>query len=45
MEELAINGGTPIRKDKIAYGHQWIDADDINAVVEVLKSDYLNESV
>lgn len=41
MEQLAINGGKPVRENKIYYGHQCIDDDDINAVVEVLKSDYL----
>lgn len=41
MEKLAINGGEPIRKEKISYGRQWIDEDDVKAVAEVLKSDYL----
>lgn len=41
MDMLAINGGEPVRKNKIYYGHQWIDDKDIDAVVEVLKSDYL----
>lgn len=41
MEELAINGGTPVRDKKLYYGHQCIDDDDIKAVVEVLKGDYL----
>lgn len=41
MEKLAIKGGKPIRKNKIYYGHQWIDEDDIKAVDEVLRSDYL----
>ena len=41
MDNLAINGGTPIRADKIYYGHQSIEDDDIQAVVDVLKSDYL----
>lgn len=41
MEELAINGGKPVRANKIYYGHQWVDEDDINAVSEVLRSDYL----
>lgn len=41
MENLAINGGTPIRGKKLFYGRQWINEDDINAAVEVLKSDYL----
>lgn len=41
MEELAINGGNPVRKDKIFYGRQWIDDKDIKSVSEVLASDYL----
>lgn len=41
MEELAINGGKPVRETPIYYGHQYIDEDDIQAVVDVLKSDYL----
>ena len=41
MEKLAINGGQPVRKEKIFYGHQWIDEDDIQAVVDVLRSDFL----
>lgn len=41
MEKLAINGGSPVRTEKIYYGHQWIEEDDIEAVTEVLKSDYL----
>lgn len=41
MEKPAICGGTPIRDTKIAYGHQYIDEADIQAVVEVLKSDFL----
>ena len=41
MKNLAINGGTPVRDTKLFYGHQYIDDRDIEAVVEVLKSDYL----
>lgn len=41
MEQLAINGGTPVRKNKIFYGHQYIDEKDIEAVSQVLRSDYL----
>lgn len=41
MEELAINGGTPVFDKKIGYGHQYIDEADIQSVVDVLKSDYL----
>lgn len=41
MELPAICGGTPVREKKLFYGHQYIDEADIQAVVEVLKSDYL----
>lgn len=41
MEKPAICGGEPVRSTKIFYGHQFIDEDDIQAVVDVLKSDYL----
>ena len=30
-------------KDFLSYGKQWIDTDDIQAVVDVLKSDYLTQ--
>ena len=33
---LAINGGTPIRKNILQYGYQTIDETDKNAVLEVL---------
>jgi perosamine synthetase len=41
IKELAISNGLPIRDFILPYGKQWIDDDDINAVVEVLKSDWL----
>lgn len=41
MNKPAICGGTPVRDTKIFYGHQYIDDEDIQAVVDVLKSDYL----
>lgn len=41
MEKLAIEGGSPVRDEKIFYGHQWIDEDDVEAVSQVLRSDYL----
>lgn len=41
MAELAINGGKPVFEKKIGYGHQYIDKSDIQAVVDVLKSDFL----
>ncbi len=41
MKKPAILGGDPVRESKLYYGHQYIDEADIQAVVEVLKSDYL----
>lgn len=41
MDKPAICGGTPVRENKIYYGHQYIDEADIQAVVEVLRSDTL----
>ncbi len=41
MTKLAINGGTPVRDTYLPYGQQWVDNDDIEEVVKVLKSDYL----
>lgn len=41
MEKLAIQGGEPVRQKLIGYGHQWIDEDDIKAVEDVLRSDFL----
>jgi len=38
---LALEGGTPVRKTLLPYGHQSIDEDDIAAVVEVLRSEWL----
>ncbi|MCX4306698.1 MAG: UDP-4-amino-4,6-dideoxy-N-acetyl-beta-L-altrosamine transaminase [Acetatifactor sp.] len=41
MEKPAIEGGKSVRENPIFYGHQYIDEADIQAVVEVLRSDYL----
>lgn len=41
MEQLAIFGGTPVRENPIFYGRQCIEQDDIDAVVESLKSDLI----
>lgn len=40
-EKLAIHGGTPVREKRLSYGHQYIDEGDIEAVVQVMKSDFL----
>ena len=41
MENLAIFGGAPVRENPIFYGRQFIDQDDINAVVETLKGNLI----
>lgn len=38
---LAIHGGTPVREHLLPYGRQDIDDADIQAVVEVLRGDWL----
>jgi len=43
MEQLAIEGGVPVRSELLPYGHQWIDDEDISAVVEVLKTDWITQ--
>lgn len=40
-ELLAIDGGAPVRKTLLPYGRQSIGEDDIEAVVEVLRSDWM----
>src|SRR5262245_56121023 len=38
---LAVNGGAPVRKTLLPYGRQTIEEDDVQAVVDVLRSDWL----
>jgi perosamine synthetase len=40
-EALALHGGTPVRPEFLPYGRQSIDEEDIAAVVETLRSDWL----
>ncbi len=40
-DKLAIHGGSPVRSTLLPYGRQQVDDDDIAAVVDVLKSDWL----
>src|SRR3989442_6447265 len=40
-EMLAVEGGEPVRDTLLPYGRQAIDEDDIQAVVETLRSDWL----
>ncbi len=41
MEKLAIHGGNPVREKLLPYGRQQITEEDIQAVVNVLRSDWL----
>lgn len=41
MEKLALYDGSPASPHYLGYGHQDINDEDIAAVVETLKSDYL----
>lgn len=41
MSKLAIDGGQPVREDKICYGRQWIEPEDIEAVVNTLVGDLI----
>jgi len=41
MNILAIDGGLPVRTNLLPYGRQTIDTEDIEAVVQVLQSDWL----
>ena len=44
-KKLAILGGLPVRKEFLPYGHQWIDDDDIKAVSDVLKTDWITQGL
>jgi perosamine synthetase len=41
QEMLAIDGGTPVRETLLPYGRQSISEEDIQAVTDVLRSDWL----
>jgi len=43
MEQLAINGGKPVREKLLPYGSQWISEEDIDEVLQVLRSDFLTQ--
>ena len=40
---LAIEGGRPVRKRYLPYGHQWVLEQDIEAVAEVLRGNWLTQ--
>jgi len=41
MTKLAKDGHEPVRKEALNYGRQWIDEQDIQAVVDILRGDWL----
>ena len=43
MEPLAINGGKPVRSEFLPYGHQGVDDDDVAAVIDVLRGDWITQ--
>ena len=38
---LAVDGGSPVRGRQLPYGRQSVNEEDIAAVVQVLRSDWL----
>ena len=40
-EALALHGGTPVRSTLLPYGRQTIDEEDVQVVVDTLRSDWL----
>jgi perosamine synthetase len=41
QDVLAVEGGTPVRRTMLPYGRQSISEEDIQAVLDVLRSDWL----
>lgn len=41
MEKPALEGGTPVRKEFLPYGTQWFNEDEINEVIDSLKSNWI----
>ncbi len=41
LETLALHGGKPVREKFLPYGRQDLEEEDIQAVVQVLRSDWL----
>lgn len=39
--KLALHGGKPVRENFLQYGRQWLDEEDIQAVADVLRGNYL----
>ncbi|MFW9988899.1 MAG: UDP-4-amino-4,6-dideoxy-N-acetyl-beta-L-altrosamine transaminase [Candidatus Odinarchaeota archaeon] len=41
MDKPVIEGGKPIREKFLPYGTQWLDNEEINEVIDSLKSDWI----
>jgi perosamine synthetase len=41
LETPALHGGTPVREKLLPYGRQSLDEDDIQSVLQTLRSDWL----
>jgi perosamine synthetase len=41
MDRLAVEGGIPVRPALLPYGYQTVDDDDVQAVIETLRSPWL----
>lgn len=42
-DRLALHGGAPVRATVLPYGRQQIEGDDVAAVVEVLRGDWITQ--
>jgi len=40
---LALQGGEPVRKTRLPYGHQWIDREDIQAAAGALQTEWITQ--
>jgi UDP-4-amino-4,6-dideoxy-N-acetyl-beta-L-altrosamine transaminase len=40
-EQLALYGGIPVRDSLLPYGKQWISEEDVEAVAQILRGDFL----
>jgi len=40
-EDLALYGGSPVRQTLLPYGHHSVEPEDIEAVISVLRSDWI----
>lgn len=43
MSQLAIRGGSPVRPTLLPYGQQWIDEEDIQSVLDVLRGELITQ--